>query len=239
MSHIAKLVLAGVFAIIAAGVNWVWLNSAKKPPEYVAARDTLELGSEISSGDLIAVPIPGDFDRLKKSMIPYASQSVLFGMKTSRKYEAGDVFLYRDLEAPNELPKWQELGPFRLISVGERFTGVAKKEQDPASYNQGSNITIAVKRKYDDKTRRLLQIVDPKKREESDKEVSRIIAVQVYPSSGSLTRTETKPDDSDFRLPLGADEVGLFISLDGVENVPSVLLVGDEIGFVVPPETSL
>ncbi len=82
---------------------------------------------------------------------------------------------------------------------------------------------------FDDRTRRLLEIIDPSRRGTSAKQAQRIVAVQVIPKN-ELTPA-AKLDDKNV--------VYQTVSLDGIENVPRVLLEGDVVRFVVPATDQL
>jgi len=229
MSHVAKLSIAVVLALLAAGLNAMWLSAAKRPPTFTAVSINLPAGQQITDDALMSVPVPGDADKLRESLIPYASRALLLGAKASRDYTAGDMVFQRDIQAPNELSKFEVLGPFRLISVGERFKTPSTDEGDVQTSQGGNNITIAVNANFDDRTRRLLEITDPSRRTTSAKQALRIVAVQVIPKN-ELTGA-VKLDDKNV--------VYQTVSLDGIENVPRVLLEGDVVRFVVPATDQL
>ena len=229
MSHVAKLSIAVVLALVAAGLNAMWLSAEKQPPLFVAAAADLPAGQEITDAMLSAVPVPGDIDRLRASLIPYASRAILLGLRTSRSYIRGDMFFQRDIQAPLELAQFEVLGPFRLISVGARFKQTASGQEESNVDPTGDNVTIAVSANFDERTRRLLEIIDPNRRSSGAGQVKRIVAVQVIPKEE--------------QLPGGlADEKNVVyqtVSLQGIENVPRVLLEGDVIRFVIPASDSL
>jgi hypothetical protein len=229
MSHVAKLSIAVVLALIAAGLNAMWLSAAKRPPTFTAVSIDLPQGQPITDEALTSVPVPGDADKLRQSLIPYASRAILFGVKASRNYTAGDMIYQRDLQAPLELSKFEVLGPFRLISVGERFKNPSAAEQEGQISQGGNNVTIAVSANFDERTRRLLEIIDPSRRVGTTKAAQRIIAVQVIPKNEQSA--SVKLDDKNV--------VYQTVSLDGIENVPRVLLEGDVVRFVVPATDSL
>lgn len=224
MSHVAKLSIAVVLALLAAGLNAMWLSAEKRPAEFTALAVDLPQGKPISDEVLTSVPVPGDSDKLRESLIPYSSRAILFGVPASRNYIAGDVVFQRDLQAPHELSKFEVLGPFKLISVGERFKSGTDAENAAASEG-GNNVTIAVSANFDERTRRLLEIIDPSRRSSTIMPSQRIIAVQVIPKN-EQTSADAKVDDKNF--------VYQTVSLDGIENVPRVLLEGDVVRFVVP-----
>jgi len=228
MSHVAKLSIAVVLALLAAGLNAMWLSAAKSPPTFTAVSINLPAGQQITDDALMSVPVPGDADKLRESLIPYASRAILFGVPASRDYTAGDVVFQRDLQAPLELSKFEVLGPFQLISVGERFKSPTAEQEAQASEG-GNNVTIAVNANFDERTRRLLEIIDPSRRGTSTNPSQRIVAVQVIPKN-ELTAAD-KPSDKNV--------VYQTVSLDGIENVPRVLLEGDVVRFVVPATDQL
>jgi hypothetical protein len=186
-------------------------------------------GQEIVDEMLMSVPVPGDADKLRESLIPYASRALLLGAKAPRDYTAGDMVFQRDIQAPHELSKFEVLGPFKLISVGERFKTPSAEQDNSQVSEGGNNITIAVSANFDDRTRRLLEITDPSRRGTSAKQALRIVAVQVIPKN-ELAST-VKLDDKNV--------VYQTVSLDGIENVPRVLLEGDVVRFVVPATDQL
>lgn len=224
MSNLVKLIFALFLGIVAAGANWVWVSAKAKPPEFVAAKTSLKPGAKIDESDLMAIPVPGDIDDLKKSLIPYRNRALLFGAKASRAYEAGDIFFQRDILPPIEDSQWDVIGPFRLISVGARFKQPDQATQAYANDSSRNNVTIEVSADFDQRTRRLLEVISPaNSRAESDT-ATRIVAVQVVPTR----KGEPQLNRS------GGDVVYQTISLEGITNVPRVLLAGDMIRFVIP-----
>jgi len=228
MSNLTKFSLAVGLALLAALLNAMWLSSEKKPPTFVAAKTDLPTGAEISDAMLDEVPVPGDLDRLRASLIPYANRAILLKMKAPRNYIRGDMFFQRDIQAPLELAAFEVLGPFRLISVGDRFKQAGSEKDEARVDPGGNNVTIAVGANFDERTRRLLQIIDPNRNPNREK-ITRIIAVQVIPKEEAtgLAKFDEK------------NVVYQTVQLDGIANVPRVLLAGDVIRFVVPANDSL
>jgi hypothetical protein len=137
--------------------------------------------------------------------------------------------LQRDLQAPRELSKFEVLGPFQLISVGERFKTPNPEQKDSQGSEGGNNVTIAVSANFDERTRRLLEIIDPSRRGTSGKQGLRIVAVQVIPKNEAPSTAQLDNKNVVYQT----------VSLDGIENVPRVLLEGDVVRFVVPASDSL
>jgi len=229
MSNLVKLLLALFLGILAAGANWVWASAKAKPPEFVVAKNQLKVGRTISEDDLVAVPVPGDFDELKKSLIPYKNRALLFGAEASRTYEPGDIFFQRDIQPPTELSEWDTIGPFRLISVGARFKEADEATKAYASDNSRNNLTIEVSANFDEKTRRLLDVIAPSFDGAKKDATHNIVAVQVIPSSTNARPQNLRPNPN---------TVYQTVSLEGITHVPRVLLAGDQILFVVPGRKS-
>lgn len=224
MTHLMRLGVAACLAMGAATMNWLWLTAEKKPPMFVAVKSEVDAGTEFSSDNLVAIPIPGEAGVLKKSFIPFANRAVLFGLAATREYRPGDVIFQRDIKPPKESTSWEVIGPFRLISVGERFRNPGSESADENYRQGGNNVTIAVPRNFDAATQRLLEVINPKRAEKDDPNQVRIVAVQVVPADAVEPISEQS----------SADIVYQTISLDGIENVPRVLLEGDRIRFVLP-----
>ena len=160
MSNVAKLSLAVVLALVAAAMNALWLNAEKTPPTFVAASTDIPAGQEITDELLIAVPVPGDPEKLRASLIPYGNdkRAILFGRPAPRAYIRGDMFFQRDIQAPLETAKYEVLGPFRLISVGERFKQVGGNQQEGQVDPGGNNVTIAVSANFDERKRNSIKV---------------------------------------------------------------------------------
>jgi len=229
MSHVAKLSLAVVLALVAAALNALWLSAEKQPPLFVAASADLKAGDEITDAMLASVPVPGDAEKLRASLVPYANRAILLGMKAPRAYTRGDMFFQRDIQAPLELTQFEVLGPFRLISVGERFKQAGAVEGEGSIDPGGNNVTIAVSANFDERTRRLLEIIDPNRKANRDNKVAKIVAVQVIPVDQQSAADATNDKNVVYQT----------VSLEGIENVPRVLLEGEVIRFVVPVSDSL
>ncbi|MEM7313629.1 MAG: hypothetical protein AAF497_10810 [Planctomycetota bacterium] len=217
MNNLVTFSLALILGVVAAGMNWFWIESQSSPDEYVAIKKGIEAGDTITEKNLVAIPVPGSNDRLRKSLIPFSNRAILFGLDATRDYEAGDVVLQRDIQAPDNANEWEYIGPFRLISVGERFS----RDDQYASRSNDHNVTIAVDANFDEKTRKLLNVISPD-RTASSSDNTKIAAVQVAPSRGTQPKTRNT-----------GNIVYQTVSLQGVAHVPRVLLEGDMIRFVV------
>lgn len=220
MRHLMGLGLAGLLGLLAAGLNLFWISGLATPSEFVGVKSDIVAGETLNDEDLMAVPIPGAERTLRQSFIPWRDRAVLFGTLAHRDYVAGDVVLHRDILPPTETTRWDVIGPFKLISVGERFK---ERTADELEYSRtdGNNLTIAVDANFEERTRRLLEVIRTDR--SSEEEAPQIVAVQVLPSNG-LTARSSEPQNIVYQT----------VSLDGIANVPRVLLEGDMIRFVVP-----
>lgn len=237
MRYILGLIIAISLAIAAATTNWLYLATITRPATYVAVGNPIKPGQEIKASDLRPVPVPGDDDLLRQSMIPYDSKSILVGRTATRAYLEGDVVLSRDLAEQSEKTKWRVVGPFELISVGERFKQDSEGEAELASM-RGNNVTIAVDANFDEQTSRLLGVIAGLEQSGRDAaQRNKIVAVQVVPSqthsSAGLPSPKAVSTIAASRQ-ASRDIVYQTVSLDGIANVPSVLLEGEFIRFVVP-----
>ncbi len=222
MSNIFSLCLALVLGVLAAGLNMAWVSTQARPSQFVALKAPLEAGKEIQEDTLMAIPVPGNLAELKRSLVPFANRSILFGMKAPRSFAAGDVVFQRDIQAPAEASRWEVVGPFQLISVGEKFSS----DDQYAARSGDNNVTIAVAANFDEQTRRLLEVIGSNRTGDVRGDESlNIVAVQVVPTKGnerSSQRTNSQ------------NVVYQTVSLQGIANVPRVLLEGDMIRFVIP-----
>ena len=222
MKHLMGLGFAVLLGVVAAALNWFWISGLATPDDFVAVKSDVVMGEQLSEEDLIALPIPGNLESLRQSYIPWKNRAVLFGTNANRDYVAGDVVFHRDIQAPIENSQWDVIGPFKLISVGERFKERSDDELEYAR-TDGNSLTIAVDANFDARTKRLLEVIRSDRN--SDEQQPAIVAVQVLPSSrrgGPVPSAETQ------------DVVYQTVSLDGIANVPRVLLEGDMIRFVIP-----
>ena len=243
MGHLVKLMLALALGVVAAAVNWLWLSARVEPDKFVGAAKDLERGETLTPELLKPIEIPGNTKRLRETFIPYEERSILSGRKTTRAFVAGDVFFYRDLEPPEASMAHEELGPFRLLSVGSNYTASVEGAGavSGAGGSDADTIAIAVPWPYDEKTERLMKLRDQQNRrpadaEELNKPRAAIVGLHLLPSSSPPTAVASDPN-TPIDLKLKPNERGAFISLRGVENVPRVLLSGQEISFaIIVPE---
>ena len=226
MKHLTGLGFAAVLGLAAAGLNWVWISGLATPDEFVAMQSDVAAGEKLTEEDLTAIPVPGNREELRKSLITWQDRAILFGTQAHRDYRAGDVVFHRDIQAPAKNLQWDVIGPFKLIGVGERFTERSGDELDDAR-TDGNNLTIAVDANFDERTRKLLEVIRTDR--DSDEARPAIVAVQVLPSNQN---DRLQQDEVSENL------VYQTVSLDGIANVPRVLLEGDMIRFVIPARPS-
>lgn len=264
MSYIARMFLALALGIAAAGANWMYLRIQTQPSLYVATTGAINQGGVVQESNLKAIPVPGDPDVLRRTLIPYESRAILFGSKATRDFERGDIVFSRDVVEPAAASEWEVIGPFQLISVGERFAKVESQRDTSSNGNtRGNTVTVAVDANFDLQTSRLLSVIAGGRSRSAAREPS-IVAVQVVPSRSnrqgevpidaqssqspasaeflatSGTSIQTAGSSSVLRSRHSIDRDGpgqtvyQTVSLDGIPNVPAVLLEGDLIRFVIP-----
>ena len=222
MKHLMGLGFAGLLGLVAAGLNWVWISGLATPDDYVAMKADVSIGEEITENDLLALPVPGDRAELRTAFIPWGDRAILFGAIANRDYVAGDVVFHRDILSPSENSQWDVIGPFKLISVGERFK---ERTTDELAYTRtdDNTLTIAVDANFDKPTKRLLDVIRTDRPD--NQRAEQIVAVQVLPPTQPVGFSQpAEPGDVVYQT----------VSLDGIANVPRVLLEGNMIRFVVP-----
>ena len=238
-SSVMRLVFALLLACVAAGANFLWLNGQKpSTTDYLVFKSDVKRGETITWQDhLSAVPLPGDNQRLPKVFVARKNLSIIDGTVAARDFFVGEMLQHSDINISNAPPEYRVLGPFRLISVGDRFVD-ALNQDGASSDSSGSTVTVAAKYhgktgdfEFDPLARRLLQIIDKNQRGLQDNLSDlEILAVVAYPNENT---TLTEGNNS---LGLEEDELALFVPMPNVPAIPNVLLTNKSplIGFVVP-----
>lgn len=254
MGYVTRLLIAVVLGLAAAAVNWLTMSAQIQPAKYVAFDEALERGDTIREDDLRAVPVPGDPAVLRQSLIPFSNRALVLGSPAVRDYQAGDFVFAQDIQPPDVAKAWDVIGPFQLISVGERLkqrgqdASGAETSGSSAGTTRGNSVTIAVDANFDEATSQLLQVIAGDRTGAAKQPSLKIVAVQVVPANenGSQRSELVRPQsqstlESELRSINGSSKrtaepavVYQTVSLDGIPNVPTVLLEGDLIRFVVP-----
>lgn len=241
MKHLTKLGLAVLLGIVAAAMNYFYLSNQANPPKFVAFKKDVKRGEVIALDMLKPIPIPGDVAELRQTYLEYGERQVLVGQQTHRAFLAGDIFFMRDLAPPDIDTSEEKLGPYTLISVGNRFVNTVKANE---AFSNGTEnaITIAVPWPYDESTKRLMDIVRKTKSPfEKDKstipeDVIQSIAI-LSPSNTGMTEATGKdagPGNAEgVNLNLQAGQQAEFIPLSGITNIPRVMQAGQQIGFIL------
>ena len=224
MSHLKRLSLAGGLAVVAAILNSLYLSAQTRPSLYVAINADVQSGQIVTNSHVRAVPIPGDTERLKQSLIPYGERNVVVGLPASRDYVEGDVIFYRDLRTPEKRTRWEVIGPFRLISVNER-----NGDSTTSFQTRGNSITIAVSPEFEGDTQRLLEVIGERSKDRRKTQADyRIAVVQIVP-----------PDSGNASTKRLANEVLQTVKFGGDVQLPPVLVNGDLIRFVLKDTSQL
>lgn len=233
-----KITLQFVFAILfaagAAGANWYYLSmkSTPKTTEFVIVAEDIPFGETITSKQLKAFkvlqPTEGANEIKDSSLIPYNRREVLYNMKAPKNYKKGDFVLFQDLKLLGP-PVFDTIGPFRLISVGDQLTN-----QDLDGSGSGKVLTLAVKEDYDEKTKRLLQIIKRQEESGSEDPAYRILGVELLKPPADTGQPETSNS-----LEILEGEVAIFVNISDLESNSGILLAGQQIRFRVPKTSNL
>lgn len=245
MQFIGRFIFAFVLAVAAAVLNYLWMVQKAPQDGYVIFKNDVAQGEVITEGMLGEIKLPARWtDSTPKTkvyaetLLPWNARLSLIDLKAVRSFRKGELVQQTDVGAIDVLPEYEVLGPFRLIAVGGRF---AKSYDHEEPSESSSSITIAIRyggddrNSLDEKTRRLVQIVEQEKtrrRNSNDDQRTDLRLVGVVAWSGSTAATATK----DPSLGLAADEIALVVPLPEMDAVPEVLLREDspQIGFLVP-----
>jgi hypothetical protein len=258
MSHFVKFGLAATLAIAAGVGNHLYLSSRQKPQQFVATKKPIRKGEQIELAKLSGVPLHGDYEYLRKSFIPDKDEEKGFlqALYATRDYKEGDLILRRDVE---KIPP-SVLGPFTLLSVGERVrVGTGRQYTEGRG---GNSVTVCVdvddKGNFNEQTNWLLDVIaaqSARDRNSVDPKL-RIISVILFAndeaaagekiatesaSAGKTTRAAADSEtaklastDDSGGLPIKPNQRALIVPLQSLESIPAVLVRGDKIGFVLP-----
>lgn len=237
MNSMIKLGGAIVLAVAAGIGNYYWMWTVENQhTHFLRISSAVDEGDRLQAKMIDSVAIPGDVAELRKTFVPASreTRALMIGMRAPRDMNVGDLVLQQDMQT--DVPHWKPLGPFRLVSVGDRIAGTGGFSEG----NTGRAVTIAAKvderGRYEPKVERLLDIINAN----SDSAGPRIVAVQLEPSgdtgaalTGSLFPGDTEIGAERQTLALAPNERGIIVPLQGVESVPELLVLGSHISFVV------
>ena len=234
-SNLFRFFLALILACVAALANFMWLSSQKpSTTNCLYFKKDIKQGSEITDEVIGVIALPAENANLKKLFVTSDNSNLIKGTRAIRNFGEGEFVQNRDVLAVNKPPEYRVLGPFRLISVGDRV--IDDKTGSGDSAPSGAAVTVAAEygksgnNEFDLKTRRLLQIIDKTQKESQNKPHDlEILAVVAYPDANSAKIGENA-------LSLDVRELALFVPMPNVPAIPSVLLTSKspQIGFVVP-----
>lgn len=248
MSITTRLVAALVVGLAAAGLNALVLLSSVGEGGYVALASAVRQGQPVPDDALKQVAVPGKPAEIGRSLVPWKDRGLVLQMRAPRNYAAGDVILQRDLKEAIRLATRDglELLRFRVIAVGDRFKRQSAAEAEQLSGGDGNFVTIAVKQlpeqspptgEPDDvvKSRRMVRLVTQRAAGGPPDATDRIYGVAVFPRGTPAADATGSEGPESIELPKD-NEMLLTVPLEGIESVPSVILVGGDIGFFMLPE---
>lgn len=247
MNNVAKLGLA-IFVAVAAGIlNMVYLASRAKPVEYLALKDvSLKAGERFPAEDTAykRLALPSDSGGVNKSLILYSDRAIVFGLAAARDFSAGDPIFFSDIADP--VPRYETLGPFTLLSVGEHLTGTVETDRSSRSSSvvtvepiwemkNGEYVTDANgDRVYGAATRRLLQIIESQRQTADRNAPSRLKIVALEPRPDVDRASSSATGKPNARELIRQTERAIIVPIDRVATIPEVLQIGTGIAFVVP-----
>ena len=267
---IVRFIFAFCLAVAAAVLNYIWmLYKAPNMDVYVTYSENITQGYVITEEQLCPIQLPSKWDDhganksvYVKTLVPWADRFLLVDLKAVRDIKAGELAQQSDITVVDVLPEYDVLGPFRLISVGNRFVTSMEGGSESGYSSSDSAITVAVKHDtvdknsnsgFDDKTRRLVQIIESEKNRDSKEQEKnrsvRFISVVAWPAANAsifVTQNNTGPTvgsgskitevSQAVSLGLAPGELALVVPLPNLETIPEVLLreSSPQIGFVVP-----
>jgi hypothetical protein len=244
MKLVPRLAIALALGLLAAGLNWLAIRP--RGARYVAVASAIAPGAPFDERTLKPLSLADSSPDLRTSFVPWNDRAVLLAMAAPRAFAAGDVVLQRDVrEAIRLAERDLELLRFRVIAVGDDFKRASAPESPATRGGNESTVTIAVKQPPDDHAgpddkaqrdaRRMVRVVTRRASRSAPLPEDAIYGVAVFPRAASDPEKANSAAESKIAQPLD-DEMALTVSLDGVESVPAVILVGGEIGFFMLPE---
>jgi hypothetical protein len=238
------LIIALVLAGTASALNFFWYkNNVPKTTAFAVFNRTIKKGEPIKAEVLVSLPVLSSngnlVTNLRQHYLLYSDRNIIVDSEALQDYHQGELVRRKDIGMTEPVSDYSILGPFRLLSVGNRIV-TGTDEQSENFQGSGDNaVTIAItpakengSQKLDNNTARLMQIIENQKLRHSSSPELRIVGVVAYPTNKSEKKKEgEKPT---FQLKNG--EMALFVPLPGVKTIPEVLLTGKEpyIGFLVP-----
>ena len=104
MKGLQGLVVAGALGIIAAALNWVYLEGQSQSVgslDFLGVREAIMNGEVIQDRHLIAVTVPAvPAGSLKATAYLYADLKTVVGIKATKNYQVGDLILRADYRTP-------------------------------------------------------------------------------------------------------------------------------------------
>lgn len=141
MKGIQGLVVAGLLGLLAAGLNWIYLEShtrAMVGDRFIGIGQPLKLGEVIQEQHLEPVEIPARYaEKLKHYVFLYQDLPTAVGIRATRDYEGGELLLRQDYRTPP---------PELVLRPGEKLVWVPVNGNTfvPELVNPGDRIEFVV-----------------------------------------------------------------------------------------------
>ncbi|MDR2440393.1 MAG: hypothetical protein LBE12_13615 [Planctomycetaceae bacterium] len=238
------LAIAFILAGVASALNFFWYkNNVPETTAFAVFSKKINKGETIKADALRPLNVLSSnktlVTDLNQHYLLFSDRNVIIDSESLRNYRQGELVRRRDIGMTEPISDYSILGPFRLLSVGNRIvTGMEDQSED--LQNSGDNaVTIAIRpdendgaKKLNDNTARLMQIIENQKLRKSPSPELRIVGVVAYPTN----KSEKKKEGEKPTFQLNDGEMALFVPLPGVKTIPEILLTGKEplIGFLIP-----
>lgn len=98
MSYSLKFLIAAGLGLAAAALNWFAMSTGSDALQFVRVTEDLEVGDAFTSGNLAPLEIPAAFASLRDTAIPFDDRGVLLQRRATRKFMAGDIVFWRDMQ---------------------------------------------------------------------------------------------------------------------------------------------
>jgi hypothetical protein len=112
MNPMLKLAAPAALGLLASFINWTIIKGQISPHAFVVVRQQVGVGEKIEGSALASLEVPGDPERLRKTLIPYEDRDVIIGTQSGRKLHPNDLVLWQDVKRPDA---GIEAGPDELI----------------------------------------------------------------------------------------------------------------------------
>ncbi len=91
-------------ALIIGAANHRYLAKRAATREFVAVTRSLNPGEVLASEDLMRIPLGGDLEALKETLLPWSEAKLFIGSPVTRSFLAGSLIVRRDVGLGDRVP---------------------------------------------------------------------------------------------------------------------------------------